>query len=188
MKQTCIGRAWKGVLPVFALAGMGVVHGQGAVPAAQAGTTPAQTGIAIAPSEVWQAVSNRRLDAMRGGFDLGQGLQASFGIERLVYVNGNLATRISVNIPDIARMTPAQAGALATAVGTVNVIRNGPGNSFDPAVLNHATAATVIQNSLDAQHIQSLTTISTSVNNLDAFRSINFSNSLQSALVRSLGH
>ena len=46
----------------------------------------------------------------------------------------------------------------------------------------------MIQNSLDAQNIQSLTTISTAVNTLDEFRSINFSSSLQAALVRSLGH
>lgn len=179
MKQTGIGCARNGALLVFALAGTGVAHGQDAAAVATAG---------LAPAETWPTVSDRQLDGMRGGFDLGHGLLASFGIDRLVYVNGNLASSISVNVPDIARITPAQASALAAAVGTVNVVQNGPGNSFDPATLDHAMAATVIQNSLDAQHIRSLTTINAAVNTLDEFRSINFSNSLQSALVRSLGH
>lgn len=181
MAPTRIGYSRSWPLLILVLAGMGAVHGQEAPGAAPA-------SVPIAPTEAWQAVSDRRLDAMRGGFDLGNGLQASFGIERQVYVDGSLASSLSVNIPDIARMTPGQASALAAAVGAVNVVQNGPGNTFDPAMLDHAVAATVIQNSLDAQNIQSLTTISTAVNTLDEFRSINFSSSLQAALVRSLGH
>ena len=83
---------------------------------------------------VWPvAVNDRRLDATRGGFDLGNGLLASFGIERAVYVNGNLVSSTSVNIPDIGRITPDQASALAAATGTVNIIQNGANNTVDPA-------------------------------------------------------
>src|SRR5215469_11853300 len=57
-------------------------------------------------------VSNERLDAVRGGFDLG-GLEVSLGIERAVYVDGNLVTYANVNVPDLAHITSQQAMALA---------------------------------------------------------------------------
>lgn len=138
---------------------------------------------------VWPAaVNDRRLDATRGGFDLGNGLLASFGIERTVYVNGNLISSTSVNIPDIGRMTPDQASALAAATGTVNIIQNGANNTVDPATFNHAMAATVIQNSLDNQDIRSLTTINTTVNSQNMLRNLGLQESLQTGLIGSLGH
>jgi hypothetical protein len=138
---------------------------------------------------VWPlAVSDRHLDATRGGFDLGNGLLASFGIERAVYINGNLVSSTSVNIPDIGRMTPDQASALAATTGTVNVIQNGANNVVDPATFDRATAATVIQNSLDNQDIRSLTTINTTVNSQNILRSLGLQESLQAGLIGSLGH
>lgn len=74
-------------------------------------------------------VSIARLDAVRGGFDLGEGLQASFGIQRAVYVDGNLVTYLNVTIPDLAHITAQQATSLAAALGTVNV-QVGSGNTF----------------------------------------------------------
>lgn len=134
------------------------------------------------------AASDHRLDAVRGGFDIGGGLRVSFGIERAVYINGNLVSRTSVQIPSVGRMTPDQAAALASAAGTVNVIRNGTGNSVDPSSFGRATAATVIQNSLDNQDIRSLTTINAAVNTQSEFRSMGLQESLQAGLVGSLGH
>jgi len=125
---------------------------------------------------------------MRGGFDAGTSLQVSFGIQRAVYINGNLVTSTSINIPDVGQITAAQASALAAVTNTVNVIQNGPGNSFDPAPLTHTTGATVIQNSLNNQNIQTLTTISAAVNSLDALKNLNLQNTLQSALTGSIGH
>lgn len=160
--------------------------------------TFAETGMAAAQDpalrraadqvSTWSAVSDSRLDATRGGFDVGGGLFASFGIARAVYVNGTLVSSASVQIPDISRITPDQARALMAATGAFNVIQNGPANSFDVASLDHATAATVIQNSLDNQDIRSLTTIDASVNSLNTFRELNTQATLQAALVGSLGH
>lgn len=139
--------------------------------------------------DVWPlAVSDRQLDTTRGGFDLGHGLLASFGIERAVYINGNLVSSTSVNIPDIGRMTPDQASALAAATGTVNIIQNGANNTVDPATFDHASAATVIQNSLDHQDIRSLTTINVTANSQSLFRSLGLQESLQAGLIGSLGH
>jgi len=145
-------------------------------------------GPAVPSAKVWQAVSDNRLDAIRGGFDGGNGLVVSFGIERAVYLNGNLVSRTNVNIPDVAKMTADQASALAATTTTVNIIQNGPGNTFDPATFSHAAAATVIQNSLDNQDIRSLTTINAAVNDLGTYGSLNLQRSLQAALINSLGH
>lgn len=140
------------------------------------------------PLSAWPVVSNSQLDAVRGGFDIGRGLLASFGLQRLVYINGNLVSSTSVDIPNIGQMTSDQASALAAAIGTVNVIQNGAGNRFDPSTLNHTIAATVIQNSLNNQELQSLTTINATVDSLNIFRNLNLQGSLQAGLVGSLGH
>jgi hypothetical protein len=85
-------------------------------------------------------------------------------------------------------MTPDQASALAATTGTVNVIQNGANNAVDPATFDRATAATVIQNSLDNQDIRSLTTINTTVNSQNILRSLGLQESLQAGLIGSLGH
>lgn len=176
----------------LALAGIGVAQGQETVTVVSSAmpsvTVTAPASVPVDATEVWSAVSDQDLDEMRGGFDGGHGLMASFGIARVVYINGNLVSSTSVNIPDVGRMDAAQASALASVLGTVNLIQNGPDNTFAPGMLNHTIAATVIQNTLNQQNIQSLTTINTSVNTLNELRNINLANSLQAALIGSLGH
>ncbi|MFD1559222.1 hypothetical protein ACFSHT_26850 [Paraburkholderia silviterrae] len=126
------------------------------------------------------AVSESRLDDMRGGFDLPSGLMVSFGISRAAFVNGNLVAQTSFNIPNIATMTAQQAQLLAGA-NTGALIQVGPNNSVQPSALPGVTGA-VIQNTLSGQQIQALTTINTSVNSLGAFKAMNFLSTLNSAL------
>lgn len=133
-------------------------------------------------------VSTEKLDTVRGGFDLGDGLQVSFGIQRAVYINGELVTYNSVNIPDVAHITTQQAMSLASALNTVTVVQNGPGNTFTPSSAGQTAAATVIQNTLNNQAIQNLTTLNVSVNTLDAFRSQGLQQALQAVQVQALGH
>lgn len=94
-------------------------------------------------------ISIDRLDAIRGGFDLGDGLQASFGIQRAIYVDGNLVTYINVTIPDIAHITTQQAASLAEALGTVDV-QVGSGNTFNSSSPAQATVAAVTQSALNS--------------------------------------
>ena len=136
----------------------------------------------------WTPVSQQTLDDTRGGYDIGGGLVASFGIDRAVYVNGNLVTSTSFNVPDIGHMTTAQATAMATALNTISVTQIGPNNTFDPSSLGKTSAATVIQNTLNNQNIQSTTTLNATVNTLNAFRQMNFQDALQQAQLQSLGH
>ena len=193
----------------------------------------------------WQPVAQERLDELRGGFDVGAGLQVSFGIERAVFINGALVVSTSLNIPDVSRITADQASRLAAALGVavgagatattavnnalaanpvtagmassstgssgsssssssagtsagatgspgtsvtslpamaiaagsvvvttnglLNLVQNGPGNSAAAGALA-GSPATVIQNTLNNQSIQSLVTINAGVNTLQAFR------------------
>jgi hypothetical protein len=126
------------------------------------------------------AVTESKLDDMRGGFDLPSGLLVSFGISRAAFVNGNLVAQTSFNIPDIANMTAQQAQALASA-NTGALIQVGPHNTVQQGALPGLTGA-LIQNTLSGQQIQALTTINTSVNSLGAFKAMNFLSTLNSAL------
>jgi hypothetical protein len=136
-------------------------------------------GLNWMPKE-WVAVSNDRLDNMRGGFDLQPGLQVSFGISRAAYVNGNLVATTNFNIPDVANMTTQQAQMLAN-VNAGTLIQNGPGNVVQAGALPGITGA-VIQNSLNDQQIKALTSINVSVNTLSAFKNMNTLATLTGAL------
>ncbi|CAB3787263.1 hypothetical protein [Pararobbsia alpina] len=133
-------------------------------------------------------LSDARLDEMRGGFDVAPGLHVAFGIERMVFVNGELIATTSFNIPNVAQITPQQAQTLASALGTTTLVQNGPGNSFQP-VANLASgatsgAATIVQNTLNNQAIKALTTINATVNTLGAYQALN----LQSTLDRGIAN
>lgn len=172
-----VAKAQEGVAPVAPV-----------VPAA----TPVPVGVqAAAPADdmaSWTPVSEDTLDDARGGMDVGEGLVASFGIDRAVYVNGNLVTSTSFNLPDVAHITPAQATAMATALNTVSITQIGPNNMVDPASLARVSGGTVIQNTLNGQNIQSITTLNTTVNTLNAFRQTNFQDAMQQSQLQSLGH
>jgi hypothetical protein len=128
----------------------------------------------------WAAVDDSRLEQTRGGFDVGGGLLASFGIERQIFINGALVSTTSLQIPDVARMTAEQTAALATTLGSTQWVQNGMGNRIDVAALQ-VGGGTVIQNTLDNQQIQGLTTLNVGVNNLSEMRGMNLQDSLQSA-------
>lgn len=95
----------------------------------------------------WKPVAQARLDKQRGGFDVG-GLQVSFGIDRAVFVNGALAVATSINIPDVSRITAAQAqqlqatlGGVAAAVANANNAANGAVAAANAAAANAQGAA-----------------------------------------------
>jgi hypothetical protein len=124
------------------------------------------------------ALGAERLDKMRGGFDLPSGLQVSFGVSRVAFVNGNMVSTTNFNIPDVSAITVQQAQALAASnVGVL--IRNGVAQS---GVMPGMTG-TIIQNSMNNQQIQALTTINTTVNSLAPFKISNFVSTLNSALL-----
>lgn len=248
------------VLPLCLLGSAGVAH---AMPGSEAGNAVPQPRPSTAPpadqaqpdiAGLGQPVSDASLDHARGGFDLGGGLVASFGLQEETYINGLLVMSTNINIPDIGKITQQQAAALASTLDSLNVVQNGPGNSVVPgkatttpnagpissdgvvvahvpnqpstitpavdappetigapalgtggvgsaATQNNMSAAAaasalvqggglaqVIQNTLNNQSIQTLTTLNVSVNTLQALRQMNLQSTLQSAQLLSFGH
>lgn len=144
-------------------------------------------GSSMGPELAWAPVGDDHLDTMRGGFETRSGLKVGFGIERVVYVNGTLAASTRVDIADVGHITADEARELAAVIGTVTWIRNGPGNTFDPATMSTTYGTTVIQNTLDNQVIRNQITINASVNTLQDFKSLNALGTLQSALLNTVG-
>jgi hypothetical protein len=137
------------------------------------------------PMSAWVAIDETQLDELRGGFDTSSGLRVSFGLEREAYVNGELVAQSSAVIPDVGAMTAEQAAAFQQAVSGVLLIQNGPNNAVD--LTEWMPGSTVIQNTLNDQHIVTMTTINASVNSLALYQGLNVHESLQQVLNTGMG-
>jgi hypothetical protein len=129
-------------------------------------------------------VSERTLDGLRGGFDVGSGLLVSFGITRAVYINGDLVTQTTLNFGRLSELTPAQAAQLDQQMAALNLVQTGPGNSVASDVVSTG-AGTIIQNTLNNQHIVNQTVIDARSNAMGMIRNLNIQNTLNEALTRS---
>ncbi len=119
------------------------------------------------------AMDKARLDTMRGGFTTGEGLKLSFGIERAVYINGNLVTTTSLNVSDLGAGDGRPRAASATVNGSLALVQSGQGNTFLPGVVSSTAVGTVIQNNLDNQKIQHVTVVNATVNGMQVLRAMN---------------
>jgi hypothetical protein len=130
------------------------------------------------------AVGDEVMDGMRGGFTTPDGLVLSFGIERVVYINGELSSSTRLNVAELGNLVGGSAdmAAMVPLGATVGLIQSGPNNSVSGDVMRSGSFATVIQNSLDNQHIQTITTIDAQVNSMDLMRSNRLGESLRDAL------
>lgn len=133
--------------------------------------------------EEWRPIDPARLDAMRGGFQLPSGTMLSFGIERVVYVNGQLTASLAVHVADLSRLSAEEARALA-GFRQGMVVQIGDGNRFGPAGVPDGL---VIQNTLDDQRIATVTRIEVGSNALGAFQDLNSAGALHDALTGAIG-
>jgi hypothetical protein len=136
------------------------------------------------------ALDTAALDEVRGGFQLeGSSLTFSIGIERAVYINGNLVATNVLNLKDLQSTSGGTnvTGVSPAASSSALVVQNGPAGSnyVAPQVAQNPTA-TVIQNSLDGQKIQAVTTVNASVNSLQTVRAMSVANAIQYGIVSSL--
>jgi hypothetical protein len=104
------------------------------------------------------ALPDAQLDAIRGGFDFGDNLRASFALQRTVLINGLEAMRTTISIPDVANITAQQAAQLQSALQTTVV--NVGSNTVNAAALAPTNAA---QSSATAQSAASVPAVSTPV-------------------------
>lgn len=135
------------------------------------------------------ALADSSLDDIRGGFELADtSLKLSFGIERAVFVNGELVASTVLNVKDLQM---AAGGAMpevtmsGSVPGSVGVIQNGSGNGV-AAQFTANQAGTVIQNTLNDQRIQNITTINATVNGAQMIRAMSVQSAIQQGLVNSL--
>ncbi|MBS0551008.1 MAG: hypothetical protein JSS47_00545 [Proteobacteria bacterium] len=110
----------------------------------------------------------------------------SFGIERVVYVNGVLQSTTALRVEDLGSLRGGTAGptVVLPAGSTVALIQNGSGNAVTTNALSGSSLGTIIQNSLDNQKIQTVTTINATVNSVQAMQAMRMQQSLQEALNR----
>jgi hypothetical protein len=154
-------------------------------------TSPPPTSqITPRPGEsIWITASDRTLDKMRGGFDLGAGLMVSFGISRAVYINGQLITSTTFQVGDLASLTPPQAAALSQQISTqtqAQVVKNGPGNTVEVNV-GTVPLATYIQNTVNNQTIRSQTIIDATSNGMGMVKGMNLQATINEAIANAIG-
>ena len=130
-------------------------------------------------------VDNAVLAATRGGFVTPTGLTISLGIERLVLLNGDVVARSSVQIADIARLDAAQAQQTRAALSSVNLVQSGA-DTMNAAPMSTPLGGTLVQNSLNNQHIDTRTVINSSVNSVGMLTALNFQGSMGDALARAV--
>jgi hypothetical protein len=123
------------------------VFASGACAAAQAADFP-----------INHALPDAQLDTIRGGYDFGDNLRASFALERTVLINGMEAMRTTISVPDIANITAQQAAQLQSALQTTVI--NVGNNSVNAAALAPTNAA---QASATAQSAASVPAMSAPV-------------------------
>ncbi|MCD0418891.1 hypothetical protein LOC51_16905 [Rubrivivax sp. JA1024] len=125
------------------------------------------------------ALDESQLDRIRGGFEMPGGVTMSFGIERAVYINGVLQTTTTLQVVPGGADTGVSPG--------LSVVQNGPGNTVVTGpVSSLPVGGAVIQNTLDGQAIQHITTINATVNSVQALKAQNFESALRGAIVDSL--
>lgn len=136
-------------------------------------TSPSEAGEVPLRGE-WVPIAPERLADMRGGYALPSGLVVAFGFERQAWVNGELVASTRVDIPDIARMTEAQARELAR-LREGQLVQAGAGSV--QAVAGGA-AGLVLQNTLDGADIRVQTTVDAATSALGLAQAMNFGEAL----------
>jgi hypothetical protein len=142
-------------------------------------------------AQAWRVADDAQLEAMRGGFELGSlvpGLAVSFGFARSVSINGERVFEMRFNLPDLAHITTDQAKQVSAVLAHAMVVQNGLGNSVGSGTTQRGLGtATVVQNSLNNQNIQTLTQIDAGVNSMGLLRSILTRGTLRDALMDAIG-
>lgn len=138
-------------------------------------SSPSKNGF----GDEWVPIDTARLDEMRGGYELPSGQVLSFGIERAVYVNGELLASNTLRISDLSKVSAADVKAIA-AFNEGLVVQIGDHNTFEPAKL---PGGVVIQNTLDNQHIISITRMDVGSSVLSSFQELNTANALHDSLI-----
>jgi len=102
-------------------------------------------------------------------------------------VNGDLVTQTTLDFGNLTSLTPAQAAQLSEQMRALNLVQTGPGNIVDPSV-NPGAGGTIVQNTLNNQHISNQTIINASSNAMSTIKGMNSMATITDGLSRGLGH
>lgn len=120
-------------------------------------------------SGYWQRASDEELDALRGGFVLPNGINIDFSIEKIIVINGELASstsfQLSENMSSLQNMSPTQNGF----------------QNISPAMLGSGSGV-IVQNNMDYQTISTLNTINIELSNVRNLESYFKGTALQDSL------
>jgi hypothetical protein len=61
----------------------------------------------------WEPLSAEALDRLRGGFVDLSGIKISFGLQRMVWLNGELVQSLALNVPDLGSLRKGSIGAVS---------------------------------------------------------------------------
>ena len=131
-------------------------------------------------------VGDDLLDSVRGGFDLGNGFNISFGIERAVYINGTLVTNTGFYLNDISSLQSPMQLQSVVGKGVIESHSFAINDNASIAALTKLSEPLIIQNAVSGQSLKAVTTITAIVPSLLGLRSINLGETLQNALGNSL--
>ena len=126
----------------------------------------------------WVPVASEQLEQLRGGFTTPAGLQVSLGIERIVSINGEAVSHVTL-------LALGAGGSGPSAGESARLIQQG-GNNLFAGTLDQS-GATFVQNSLNNQTIRTDTLISANVNSAGLLRELNFSHALSAAAIVAAG-
>lgn len=143
---------------------------------------PSISAMAFDDFQGQQPVSEKVLDRMRGGFQSDpNGPMMSFGIQRSVYINGQLVSSTVLTIPNLLQLTNNSSNAFT-------LVQNGAGNAMTTHPSSLPPLMTVIQNSLDHQTIQNQTVINATVAALSLNRALALGNAVSQANLNAIHH
>ena len=165
----------------------------------------AQTSTLNHGFEDFRVATDDELGEMRGGFELNAGgLNLSFSLEKVTFINGTLVATTHLTIPSLNSLGNAQTladnitqqaivASLQNAAGSsynpITAVQNGPNNTFtlpDGINLSNTTLTTIVQNTLDNQVISTMTILNATLNSLSLVRALAISSSLNQALNNSV--
>lgn len=166
-------------------AGLGLGLACGLVQAQEAGPSAAAAIAAPSPfGDGARPVGDEALGEMRGGFTTDGGLQVSFGIDRAVYVDGNLVAQTHLEVNQLGQLSAG--GVQSTPVaGNVAVLQGGTVLQTIPLPQG---VATVIQNAADSRQLQSVTSVNAVVNSLALWHRLDVQTAVSEGLVGALQH
>ena len=117
-----------------------------------------------------ERATNDELDALRGGFVLPNGVNLDFSIEKIILINGVVASSASFQLTE--NMSSLQ---------NMSVVQNGLQN-VAPA-LQGSTLGSVVQNNMDNQTISNLNTINIELSNVKSLDTYYKSVSIQDSML-----